>query len=193
VVGRLDLDLARGTYVGLSGYLGNSASNRPKADLDVPANVGIIEGHAVVARGPFRARGLLLYGHLQNSAAVSDANRNLSNNLNVKRTPVGSAALGWFVEAGCDVLPLLSHRAAGPGRQGLDLFARYDWYDSMYQVASGIFDNPRWERHVLTTGLNWRIDPSFLVKAEYSHRTVGLETANREDTIALGFGFIYGE
>lgn len=193
VVGRVDLDVASGASVGMSGYFGNSAANRPKADLDVPANVGIIEGHAVLERGPFKARGLVLYGHLQNSGAVSDANRNLSNNLNVKRTPVASAALGWFVEAGYDVLPLLAGKSAGPRRQGLDVFARYDWYDSMYDVAPGIFDNPRWERHVLTGGFNWRIDPSFLVKGEYSHRTLGLTAANTENTIALGFGLMYGE
>ena len=193
VVARVDLDVASGASVGVSGYLGNSAANRPKADLTVPANVGIVEGHAVVSRGPFKARGLLLYGHLQNSAEVSEANRNLSNNLNVKRTPVGSAALGWFVEAGYDVLPLFVRRPPGSGRQGLDVFARYDWYDSMYRVASGIFDNPRWERHVFTTGLNWRIDPAFLVKGEYSHRTLGLATANREDTIEIGFGLMFGD
>jgi hypothetical protein len=187
LVGRLDYGLDAESYVGVSGYLGNSAPNRPKPDLDVPANVGIVEAHAVVERGPFTARGLLLYGHLQNSAAVSAANRNLSNNLNVKRTPVGSAALGWFVEAGYDVLPLLA------GRKGLDVFARYDWYDSMYEVAEGVFDNPRWQREAITAGLNWRVDPAFIAKAQYSHRTVGLETANTEDTISLGFGLMYGE
>jgi hypothetical protein len=192
-VGRLDYDLAPESYVGVSGYLGNSGPNRPKRDLDVPANVGIVEAHAVIERGPLKARGLILYGKLQNSAAVSAANRNLSNNLNVKRTPVASAAFGWFVEVGYDVLPLLSGAPAREGGQGLDLFVRYDDYDSMYRVAEGIFDNPRWDRQVLTTGLNWRVHPTFLVKGQYAHRTIGLETANTEDTIALGFGLIYGE
>jgi hypothetical protein len=193
VVGRLDFDLDADSYVGMAGYLGNSAANRPKADLAVPANVGIVEAHAVIERGPFKARGLLLYGRLQNSGVVSAANRNLSNNLNVKRTPVASAALGWFVEAGYDVLPLLTGDPARPGGQGLDLFARYDDYDSMHRVVEGVFDNPRWERHVLTAGLNWRVHPTFLVKGEYAHRTLGLPTANREDIIALGFGLIYGQ
>ena len=63
----------------------------------------------------------------------------------------------------------------------------------MHDVAAGVFDNPRWERQVFTTGLNWRVHPTFLVKGEYAHRTVGLATANKEDTVALGFGFIFGE
>ena len=192
IVGRVDYGLDDESYVGVSGYFGDTGPNRPKADLDVPANVGIVEGHAVVARGPFTARGLLLYGHLQNSAVVSAANRNLSNNLNVKRTPVGSAALGWFVEAGYDLLPLLRRAPADDGRR-LDVFARYDWYDSMYRVAGDVFDNPRWQREAVTAGVNWRLDPAFVAKAEYSHRTVGLATDNHEDTVALGFGLLYGD
>ena len=63
----------------------------------------------------------------------------------------------------------------------------------MYEVAEGVFDNPRWQREAITAGLNWRIDPAFIAKAQYSHRTVGLDTANTEDTISLGFGLMYGE
>ncbi|MBK9379180.1 MAG: hypothetical protein IPM86_13560 [Saprospiraceae bacterium] len=34
---------------------------------------------------------------------MSNQNRNLSNNLNVKRTPVGAAAIGGFFEAGLSI------------------------------------------------------------------------------------------
>jgi hypothetical protein len=190
-VGRLDLDVASGATVGVSGYFGNSAGNRPKADLNLPANVAIVDAHATLARGPLRARGLLMFGHLQNAGEVSAANRNLSNNLNVKRTPVGSEALAWFVEAGYDVLRLF--RPAVEGGAGLDLFLRYDWYDTQHAVDDGVFDTPRWERHVVTTGVNWRPDPHLVVKGEYSRRTLGLATANREQTVALGVAFLYGE
>lgn len=191
VVGRLDLGMGGDSYVGVSGYFGNSSGNRPKADLSVPAYVTILDAHAVMERGPLTARALVLYGHLQNSAAVSAANRNLSNNLNVKRTPVASSSLAWFGEIGYDLLSL-ARGPAGPADPRLDAFVRYDWYDTMFRVEEGIFDNPRWERHVVTAGLNWRLVRGFVVKGQYSHRTVGLATANREDTIALGFGFTFG-
>lgn len=189
VIGRLDLDVGPESYVGVSGYLGNSAANRPGADLDVPAHVGLVEAHAVVRHKGLTARGLLLYGHLQNSAAVSAANATIV----ADPSPVGKAALGWFVEAGVDVLPLLTSRAAGAGREGVDVFVRYDWYDSMYRVAAGIVDDPRWRRKTVTAGINWRIHPAFLVKAEYAHRSLGLAGGNHEDTMALGFGLIYGD
>jgi hypothetical protein len=189
-VGRLELAVGNAGTVALSGYYGNSAGNRPKADLQVPAYVGILSADAHLARGPFSVRGLMMYGHLQNSGVVSAANRNLSNALGVKRTPVGSAALAWFGEVGYDLLPALSHARSAAG-QRLDLFARYDWYDTMYHTADGIFDNPRWERHAVTGGVNWRPDPHFIVKAQYSHRTVGLPSENREDTASLGVALLF--
>ena len=177
LTGRVDVDVAPECRVGVSAYYGNSAGNRPKPDLTVPAYVTILDGHANAAVGRFRLRGLVLYGELQNADLVSAANRNLSNNLNVKRTPVGSAALGWYVEGGVNVLG--SHAP-------LYLYGRYDWYDTMYKVTGDVFDNPRWAREAVTTGFNWFPDPHFILKASYSRRTIGLPSNNLEETVALG-------
>ena len=65
--------------IGVSFYIGDSADNRPKPDFDVSAVVTVIDGHATYERGPLHARALVLYGHLQNAEAVTEANRNLSN------------------------------------------------------------------------------------------------------------------
>ena len=177
VVGRVDVDVTSGSRFGASAYHGNTAGNRPKPDLLAPANVTIFDGHASAAIGRVRLRGLVLYGRLQNADLVSAANRNLSNNLNVKRTPVGSAALGWYVEGGVNVLG---------SRMPLYVFGRYDWYDTMFRVTGDVFDNPRWARKAVTTGFNWFPDPHFIVKASYSRRTIGLPSLNLEETVALG-------
>jgi len=182
LVGRLDLILGGESTVGVSGFYGNSSGNRPKPDLTAPAYVTVLDAHAAVQTGRLRARGLLMYGHLQNADLVSDANRNLSNNLGVKRDPVGSAALAWFAEAGYRVL-----ERATP----LDVFARYDWYDTMYRVTGDVFDNPRWARHTVTAGLNWYPDPHFIVKASYAWRVVGLPTNNQERTTMLGVAALF--
>jgi hypothetical protein len=184
VVGRLDFDVADETRVGVSAYHGNTTGNRPKPDLQVPANVTIFDAHGTAEFGVFRARALVLFGHLQNADQVSDANRNLSNNLNVKRTPVGSEALAWFVEAGANVL-------GAHARTPLFVYGRYDWYDTMYKVTGDVFDNPRWERKVVTAGVNWFPDPHFVVKASYANRTVGLPSNNREETVAFGVAALF--
>ena len=183
IAARVDYKPFEELSVGISGYHGNSADNRPKPDLTVPANVSIGEAHGVFRSGGLTARGEFLYGALQNSGAVSKANRNLSNNLNVKRTPVGSAAMGWYAEAGYDLMPLLDS-ASTP----VELFGRYEFYDSMYKVDPEIFDNPRWQRSVATVGVNYKPIPALVIKAAYSRRILGTPSDNREETFGLGMG-----
>jgi hypothetical protein len=74
-------------------------------------------------------------------------------------------------------------------RPRLDLFGRYEFYDTMFKVDEGIFDNPRWERHVVTAGIDVKLDPKFVLKGQFSHRTLGTPTDNIEDTWSLGMGF----
>lgn len=181
---RVDYQPIPSLLVGVSGYTGNTVHNRPKPDMDVDARVSIVEAHALLHTGNLTARAMGMYGTLQNADIVSQANRNLSNNLNVKRTPVGSAALGWYAEAGYNVLPLF-----GLYTMSLDVFARYEYYDTMAEVTGNIFDNPRWERRTITVGGMYRPLNPLVVKAAYAMRELGTATQNRENTFSLGFGF----
>lgn len=169
--------------LGGTAYYGDSAGNRPKDDLDVSAHVFVGELHGTLERPDWIARALWMRGTLENSDLVSRQNRRLSNNLNVKRTPVGHAADGWMVEGGRELsrfLPLASTR--------LWLFGRYEKFDSMAEVEGEVFDNPRWERDVITGGLNWLPRPEVVVKATHSVRELGLPDHNQEVTTALGLG-----
>ena len=181
---RVDYQLDDESIIGASAYYGNSSDNRPKPDLAIDAHVMVLDAHARGERGPLALQGVVLYGELENSDQVSRANRNLSNNLNVKRTPVGSAALGYSIEAACD----LGHWIA-QGRQRLDLYVRHDFYDSMYHVEGEVFDNPRWERTTNAAGLNWEPAEDVVLKGEYSRRELGLSRDNIERTTTLGIGF----
>ena len=189
LVGRVDYTITRGAVVGVSGYYGDSADNRPKPDLRVDANVGIFDLHGFYEVGAFKVRGLFLYGTLQNSDLVSKANRNLSNNLNVKRTPVGSKALGGYLEVGYNLLAFF--KSSLNTNAVLDLFVRYDNYDTMAAVEGEIFENPRWERQTWTFGANYHPHPQLVFKAHYSARRLGTEVDYKEDTLAVGFGFQY--
>ena len=73
----------------------------------------------------------------------------------------------------------------------LDVFVRYDNYDTMAAVEGEIFDNPRWERQTLTFGVNYHPHPQLVFKGHYSARRLGSDVENKEDTLAFGFGFQY--
>ncbi|HEX2612150.1 MAG TPA: autotransporter outer membrane beta-barrel domain-containing protein, partial [Fibrobacteria bacterium] len=146
--GRLDAQGIPSTRLGVSGYFGNSRDNRPKPDLHSPAYVGILSAHAEWANGPWVARGVGIWGGLSNSEAVSRANANLSNKLNVKGTPVGAQAYAATAEAGVDVL-----RLAGIKQSGY-VFGRFDAYDTMWKTQGQVLDNPAWQRTAWTGGVN---------------------------------------
>ena len=192
-VGRLDYAFHENATVGVSGYYGDTAANRPKPDVDFDAYVGIVSLHGFYEVNAVKVRGLFLWGVLENADQLSKVNRTLSNNLNVKRTPIGSSALGWYIEAGYDILSLFkqSNNSAKNSDKVLDIFARYDFYDTMASVEGIIFDNPRWERRTWTFGINYHIHPKMVFKSHYSLRRLATKDKNRENTFALGLGFQY--
>jgi len=122
---------------------------------------------------------------LQNSEALTNANRNLSNNLNVKRTPVASAALGWSVELGFEVFEVFRRHPKGE----LTVFGRYDDFDSMYKTQGQVVDNPRWDRSIVTFGLNYQPIPQIVLKSQYSVEKLGIPTGNLQKTYSVGIGF----
>ena len=185
LVGRVDYTVVAGAVLGISGYYGDSADNRPKPDLRVDAHVSIVDLHGFYEVGGVKVRGLFLYGTLENSDLVSKANRNLSNNLNVKRTPIGSKALGGYLEVGYNLFAFFKSSRI------CDLFIRYDNYDTMAAVEGKIFDNPRWERQTWTFGANYHPHPQLVFKGHYARRRLGTEVDNKENTFALGLGFQY--
>ena len=188
-VGRLDYAFHENATVGISGYFGDTAANRPKPDVNFDAYVGIASFHGFYEVKALKIRGVFLWGTLQNADKLSKVNRSLSNNLNVKRTPIGSSALGWYIEAGYDVLSFF--RDAKASSHTLDLFARYDYYDTMASVEGIIFDNPRWERTAWTFGINYHIHPKMVFKSHYSLRRLATKELNKERTFAVGLGFQY--
>ncbi len=186
------------TYAGIAAYINNTAPNRPKNDLDVDAYATIYEGHISYNEGPLRFQSVVLYGNLQNSDIISRKNAALSNNLGVKRTPVGQKALGYSTEIGYNILHILHPTS----KQQLYPFARYEYYDTMYETKGVVVKKPRWERSVFTGGINWFVHPQIVIKAQYQTRTLGsihydpvtsISTGKKqkENTFSMGLGFSF--
>lgn len=186
-VARLDYNLPNKGFIGGSAYYGNSNKNRSKPKLDnVDGYVTILDAHAVVNMDQFILRAMYLYGNLQNSDQISDANNNLPNPLHAKRTPVAKNALGYYVSLGYDFMPFIKTKS----KDRFILFARYDYYDSIYKTKEGYFNNPRWERKETTIGLNYIFDSKVALKAHYAINKLGIPTEDiRENTFLMGVGF----
>ncbi|MCA9515441.1 MAG: hypothetical protein KC635_10890, partial [Myxococcales bacterium] len=207
VVLRADWTPTPGLTVGASAYYGGTTRNRPKADLlpdcddpgdtevapcgVVSADVLLVDGHVTVDLPPFTARAVALWGHLANAGAVSDRNARLSNNLAVPRTPIADEAFFAWLELGVDLAPTLG---MDPGHH-LEPFVRLEYYDTMFDVRDGVFDNPRFARAVSSVGVGWAYGDLVYAKLDWTHREVGAfedgTDLRAEDGVRLGVGFTY--
>jgi len=154
---------------------------------DVDARVVIGDVHVRGQYGPLRVRGLAMAGTLENADQITAQNASLSNNLGVPRTPVAAGAYAVFVEAALDLFS--TFRA--PVRDRLDVFARYDTYDTMWRTPNGI-DNPLLHRQVLTVGINYFPHPRAVLKAEWLSRWLDSESGRgvRQDEVNASLGFV---
>jgi len=188
----------KNTYFGVSAYINDAAANRPKNDMKETAYVTIFEGHITYDEDYLRFNSIFLYGNLENSNIVSRKNASLSNNLGVKRTPVGKNVVGFSAEVGYEILHFINPQA----KHKIYPFLRYDYYDTMHEVEGNVVRKPRWERSAMMGGFNWFVHPQIVLKAHYQNRRLGsyqfdpvtsLNTGERqqENTFSAGIGFSF--
>ncbi|AKQ67486.1 hypothetical protein A176_004398 [Myxococcus hansupus] len=203
VVARADVTRFDGIIFGASAYYGDTTRNRPKPDLvrqcenanpNVVAPCGyvsapllILDAHLSVQRGPWRAKALVLWGHLENAELVSQRNARLSNLLDVLRTPVSDNALALWGELGFDVAPSVG---LGEAHQ-LFPYVRLDYADTQFKPRESLFNNPRFRRTVYTVGAAYTLRGVAVAKLDFSHRRLGSDAFRPENTVRLSTGFSY--
>ncbi len=199
---RAELDLGHAS-IGLSGYVGGTNKNRPKADLvnectdGAPNDVApcgyvrsVVSIGSVDARWNYkgvRGQALGVFGHLSNAAAISSRNDRLSNNLGVDRTPVTDKALALAGEIGYDLAPHLGFCEGN----ALEPFVRFDYYDTIYDPRADLFDNPRYARTILAGGLSYTYDDALTGKLELRRRSFGTDALRLEHAVQASVGFVY--
>ena len=189
-IGRADYRFSdMGLTVGSSVYYSmNTNSNRPKDDLEeIDSPLLLLDAHFLLRHDRWFGSGAVMWGQLWNAEDITLRNARLSNLLNVPRTPVADNALAVWGELGYDISPGVG---LGP-RHRLRPFLRMDYYDTMFEPRESLFDNPRYERLILTSGLSYSFAESVFVKLDYSYRRVGDSTLNDEGTANLAVGWVY--
>ena len=188
-VSRADILAIPGVLVGGSVYwCRDTNGNRPKTDLDgVTSPLVLASGYAAVDIAPFRARAALIWGHLDNADEITENNRRLSNNLGVLRSAVADQAIAGWGEVGVDVL----HSTSLSGVHRLEPYVRFEQYDTMHRVSEETFDNPRFERTIITAGLAYELREAVFAKADWSRRSFGSADLRPERTVRLSAGFAF--
>jgi len=191
---RLDYTGVKGLRMGVSGYCGssfrNSLSNNVNGDQykDVIGLVSIgsfdfrYSGYNVVLRGQFT------YGHLGDAQLITKYN---STSQVANKTRVASDALAGGIEAGYDFFGL--NEKLRTQKQRLYVFARYEYYDSMFRYNGKPTTVNAWcGRHRMAAGINYFPIPQIGVKAEYAYAILKKGqniTYNDEPMVAVGIVF----
>lgn len=182
---RIDNRSIRNTTIAISGYIGNSAKNtsKPQKMAGLNGTVSILSSDFEYNNRRIIVRGNALYGNLSDSYEIGKINQTLSKNIQYLRTPVAKNALTYSLEAGYDILTHFrsTHK--------LIPFARYEYYNSMQETAPGILADQRYNRQVITAGINCFVLPGLALKADYSMRIIDSGNYNQENT--LGLSLVY--
>jgi hypothetical protein len=200
---RADMLAIPGAVFGVSGYYGGTTRNRPQPDLIKiceksdptkiapcgfqSAAVKLIDFHWLISISSLRTTGAAILGNLSNAARVSERNSRLPNGLDAPRSPVAAGAYGIWGEIGYDIGSLVGLSSL----HSLEPFVRFDQYDTVYKIAAGQVDNPRYARQILTGGLSHVLDHGIVSKIDVSTRRFGSDKLRPETTIEAGFGFIF--
>lgn len=199
---RVDVRPFDGLLAGVSAYYGQTTQNRPKADLALDCaksddtevapcgylngDVVILGAHAAYDGALIRARGSVLWGHLENARQISERNKSLSNNLNVLRSEVAEQAVSAWGELGVNIMQFIA-----PGDWRVEPHVRAEYYDTMFKVADGQFDPPRFERLVFAAGVGADYDDLVFARLTARHRAFGDDSIRSQVDVALTTGFSF--
>jgi hypothetical protein len=146
----------------------------------------IYELHLEFRKGGFKTRALATAGHISNAGALSQALYADTTGTVAKQVP--ERQIGWYVEAGYDVAPLLWRES----RFTLTPWVRYEQYNLQDAVSgvTGLPANPVLEGTLLTVGLESKPHPNVVIKLDLVHPTNESDEPVSNE-IRLGAGFIY--
>lgn len=186
---RIDNHSVKGLRMSLSGYVGNSFSNslKPSTSSKYKGVKGTVmigafdfgyDDHNWVVRGNFD------YGHLTDSDKITAFNMSLQKDAPSPSQPVASDAMAAGIEAGYDVFSQFRHIRS----QKFYVFARYEYYDSMFRTTGGVMDYAFCGRQRVAAGINWFPMDEIVIKAEYSHGILS-RPYNNEPSVSIGIAF----
>ncbi|HSG49169.1 MAG TPA: hypothetical protein VLA43_15215 [Longimicrobiales bacterium] len=177
VAGRLDWSGRPGMVLGASAYYGETAQNAELNGEEVGGGILVWDFHADYKVKGWEFRGLVA------GAQVNDAvELNQLNGLTGSEG-VGEAMLGWYVQAGYDVL-----RRTQSTHQ-LIPYVSYEQVDTQRGVAEGFSANPANELTVASFGLAWKPVPQVVWKADYQIHSNEASTGVNQFNVQIGWLF----
>ncbi|MBK6966323.1 MAG: hypothetical protein IPH20_20985 [Bacteroidales bacterium] len=157
----------RGLNIGLSGYFGKTQSTLYNG-IDKKADAAIVKADSsttgvsmlgVDARYNFG--GLQMRGQFYYSTITNTQQYNVFTAQNGKQNDLGSAMMGYYLEAGYNVLKFCSDI-----KTELIPFIRYENYNTHFATEGKVLKNAAYNNNVITTGVTYKLVKGAVVKAD---------------------------
>ncbi|WP_205461699.1 hypothetical protein [Mangrovibacterium lignilyticum] len=173
-----------GLKLGLSGYFGDTQStlydglDKNDRAAEAKADSSVVGISMLGADASYSLKGLVLKGQLYYS---SMSNTDKYNDFTGK--DLGSAMLGYYLEAGYDIL------SAKNSEQKLIPFVRYEKYNTHHKT-DGIAENPAYDRTDFTAGLGWWLTSGAVLKADLQwFDNEAASTKTKQFNLGIGIWF----
>jgi len=177
VTGRLEYVAIRGLTLGASGWSGKSGFQFQPV-FDVP--VSLAEFDARYSRRQLELRGQFSQVWVDNAGRLNDA---LAIRVGVNPN-IARVLRGFYGEAGYRVI-------SNPRFGEIGTFARYENFDTQFQMPTGYVGLPEFDRDAWVLGATYWPDPDVAVKFDYSivgNRSTVIQAPNSVN-IGLGWWF----
>lgn len=177
VAGRVDYQGVLGLLVGGSVYYGQSGQNAEVDGQEVDGGTLIWDGHLDYKVGALDVRALVAGAHLNDARQLNQLNGLTGS------SGIGEAMLGWYVQAGYDVL-----RRTQLADQ-LTPYVRYERVNTQSEVLEGFAADPAHERTIVSLGASWKPITNVVWKADYQIHSNRAERGTNQFNMALGWIF----
>jgi hypothetical protein len=177
IAGRADYVGMPGLMVGASGFFGGTGQGREIGGERVDANLLVWDAHLHYEAQGFDVRALVSGASLDDAAELNQLNALAG------AAGVGDEMLGWYVEAGYDVLSRVE------SEHQLHPFARYEKVNTHQSVVPGFTAGPADELTAVSLGTAWRPAPQVVLKVARQLISNEAETGTDQWNVQLGWLF----
>jgi hypothetical protein len=177
-VAALRVQAAEPLAVGGSVLWGGSDQSRLFNGSSLNATTTIAEGHLEVRQGSFSGRALFAGSSISDAGAIS-ADPDVD-------AVVPESQIGGYLEGAWDLAPALGM----PAEMTLEPWVRWEHLELQRTVPAGLAKDESRNGDLLTFGLEWKPDPSVVVKADLTLQRPDTG-GSTEDPFRLGAGFIF--
>ena len=179
LTGRLDYTGLPGVLVGASFFTGNADQGQATPSGEgFAARTTFVDLHLDAKWRGASFRALWAQSTVGDAAAINQVNNFEGDE------SVGKRQMGWYVEAGFDVLSLLPS-----SRMALTPFARYEAWNTQADVPDGYARNPENDVTQWTAGVVFKPIPQVVVKIDGQWRKNAAQTGVNQLNVALGYEF----